>query len=136
MLNYIDHRIDNFMQQKLNLTTAEITRLRSIYWQKYGTTLTGLMLHHHIKPDEYIQNTYNINIADFLKPDPTLAKVLENISFSKAIFSNSPREYIQRVLRIPIYVNRDLKQVTQWEIREIYDLEVLVSKLIQSKISA
>jgi putative hydrolase of the HAD superfamily len=196
MLDHIDHRIDNFIQQKLNLTTGEITRLRNTYWQKYGTTLTGLMLHHHIKPDEYIQNAYNINIADFLKPDSALAKVLENISFAKAIFSNSPREYIQKVLQVlkidqcfskiydiefcnysgkpnsssyrkvlvdlgiqakecilvddslvniqaaekigivPIYINRDDKQVTHWEIREIYDLDALVSKLIQSRISA
>ncbi len=196
MLNYIDGRIDDFIRQKLNLTAGEISRLRSAYWQKYGTTLTGLILHHHIEPDEYIQCAYNINITDFLKPDPVLAKVLDNISFSKAIFSNSPNEYIREVLRVlkidqyftriydikfcnyngkpnpssyrkvladlgvlgqecilvddslaniqaaeqikmvPIYVNRDPKSKTKWEIREIYELEGLIPKLIKSKISA
>lgn len=100
MLDHIDCRIDSFIGQKLNLGPEEISELRNIYWQKYGTTLSGLVMHHQIKPVEYIDYAYNINITDFIKPDPILATVLENIKLTKAIFSNSPKSYIKRVLQV------------------------------------
>lgn len=100
LLDHIDCRIDCFIGQKLNLAPEEIAELRQNYWQKYGTTLSGLVLQHQIKPVEYIDYVYNINIADFIKPDPILAMVLENIKLTKVIFSNSPKKYIERVLQV------------------------------------
>ncbi len=100
MLNHIDGRIDSFIEQKLSLAKDEIAKLRNDYWRKYGTTLSGLMIHHQIKPDEYIQFAYAINVAEFLKSDPILANILNRIELPKAIFSNSPREYIQKVLEV------------------------------------
>lgn len=98
MLNTIDQRIDDFIALKLNLAGEEITKLRCAYWQKYGTTMAGLLIHHQIKPADYIQYAYDINITDFLEPDPRLAKVLENIDLTKVVFSNSPAGYVRRVL--------------------------------------
>lgn len=100
MLKYIDSRIDTFIQQKLNLTAAAITELRHSYWCKYGTTLTGLLIHHQIEVNEYIQWAYDIKITDFLKPDPLLTNVLESIGLTKIVFSNSPLQYIQNVLQV------------------------------------
>lgn len=196
MLDYIDQRIDDFIALKLNLAKEEITRLRCSYLQKYGTTLAGLLIHHQVEPAEYIQSIYQVNIADFLKPDPRLAKVMENIQLTKVIFSNSPASYIQKVLEVlkiedcfakvydiefceymgkpnrksyikvlndlgangeecilvddclanlqaareikiaPIFINRDLNQAMPWEIREIYDIEEVIQKLIKERISA
>lgn len=158
--------------------------------------MAGLLIHHQVEPAEYIQYTYQINISDFLKPDPRLAKVLENIQLTKVIFSNSPAGYIQKVLEVlkvggcfakiydiefcnymgkpnrasylkvlndleakgeecilvddylinlqaaqeikiaPILINRDLNQSMPWEIREIYDIEGMIQKLIKERISA
>lgn len=100
MLAHIDNRIEEFMAQILNLETQEIIQLRQTYLQKYGTTLAGLLIHHSVEPAEYFEYIYQINIADFLKPDPRLAEVLESIRLTKVIFSNSPSGYIRKVLQV------------------------------------
>lgn len=100
MLDFIDNRIDDFIALKLNLTGEEVTKVRHTYWKQYGTTMAGLLIHHHVEPTEYFQYAYHINIANFLKPDPRLANILKNIELTKVIFSNSPASYIQRVLEV------------------------------------
>jgi putative hydrolase of the HAD superfamily len=196
MLDCIDNRIDNFIASKLNLTGEEITKVRHGYWQKYGTTMAGLLFHHHVEPAEYLRYAYDINVSDFLKPDPRLFKALDSIKLTKVIFSNSPAGYVQRVLEVlqidrcfskiydiefcnylgkpnlssyikvlndldakgeecilvddclvnlqaaqqikiaPIYIHRDLNQSMPWEIGEIYEIEEMVQKLIDERISA
>lgn len=196
MLNAIDSRIDDYIAIKFNLAGVEITKLRYEYCRKYGTTLSGLLIHHQVEPAEYFQYTYQINITDFLKPDPRLAKLLESIDLTKVIFSNSPAGYIHRVLKVleveryflkiydlefcnymgkpnlssyakvlndlgangeecilvddclanlqaaqeikiaPIYINRDLNHSMPWEIKDIYDIEGMIQKLIKERISS
>ena len=58
------------------------------------------MLNYQINPDDYFRYAYQIKIADFIRPDPALAKVLQEINLRKAVFSNSPLEYIEEVLQI------------------------------------
>ncbi|HEX3046803.1 MAG TPA: pyrimidine 5'-nucleotidase [Bacillota bacterium] len=100
MLTAIDRRIDHFMAAKLKISQPEIAELRSEFKQKYGTTLTGLMLHHQVNPDEYFQFAYQIKITDFIGPDPVLGRVIAEINLRKAVFSNSPIEYVEEVLQI------------------------------------
>jgi putative hydrolase of the HAD superfamily len=100
MLACIDCRIDDFMARKINLEREELTRLRTSYLQKYGTTLAGLFINHQVEPAEYIEFIYQINISDFLQPDSRLAKVLESVPLTKVVFSNSPAGYIRKVLGV------------------------------------
>lgn len=110
MLSYIDRRIDNFIAQKTRIPDRIIPQLRSEYLRKYGTTLGGMIVHYEIDPGEYLENAYNINIADFLKADPLLGKVLAGVDLKKVIFSNSPLEYVKRVLEV-LGVNQYFHQI-------------------------
>jgi len=98
LLDEINRQIDLYIGQKTNIPKSKIPKIRLDYCQKYGTTLGGMVVHHKIDPKEYFRDAYNINIADYLKPDPAQAKILEGLNLKKVVFSNSPLEYVEEVL--------------------------------------
>ncbi|MGE5606524.1 MAG: pyrimidine 5'-nucleotidase [Bacteroidota bacterium] len=100
LLNQVDRRIDQFIGLKLKIPTIKIPQLRREYWKRYGTTLGGMVACHRIDPDEYINYTYNVKITEFLKPDPLLAKILAGLNMKKVVFSNSPLNYVEDVLKV------------------------------------
>jgi putative hydrolase of the HAD superfamily len=99
LLQRIDRRIDEFIQLKLGLSPEEVTMVRQEYWQRYGTTIEGMLLHHNTNPQEYLEYAYRVDVASFIKPNPELAAMLAGLDLRLAVFSNSPLEYIQRILR-------------------------------------
>ena len=100
LLKQVDRRIDHFIGLKLKVPATKISKLRYDYWKKYGTTLGGMVACDQIDPNDYINDTYNVEIRDFLKPDPLLAKVLGGLKMKKAVFSNSPLNYVEEVLEV------------------------------------
>ncbi len=100
LLNQIDRQIDQYINWKLDIPKAKIGKLRKDYWEKYGTTLGGMVACHQIDPEEYINNTYNVEVTDFLKPDPLLTKILDGLKMKKVVFSNSPLDYVEKVLEV------------------------------------
>jgi putative hydrolase of the HAD superfamily len=42
----------------------------------------------------------------------------------------------QEIKIAPIFINRDLNQTMPWEIREIYDIEEMIQRLVKERISA
>lgn len=98
LLDHIDQRIDDFLMKRLQMEEAAVDRLRRDYYLKYGTTLRGIWENHGIDPLEYFDHAYRIHIPDFLSQDPKLRDVLHKLPIQKHVFSNSPLEYIERVL--------------------------------------
>ena len=50
-----------FIEEKLNLNSGDAQALRSKYYHQYGTTLRGLMIEHHVNPNEYLDYVHQIN---------------------------------------------------------------------------
>lgn len=100
LLNQIDRQIDLFIGRKLGIPETKISKLRNEYWEKYGTTLGGMVVGHQIDPEEYINYTYNVKVTDYIKPDPSLVKVLGELEGRKVVFSNSPLKYVEEVLEV------------------------------------
>ncbi len=98
LIEHIDQRIDNFLVQRLRMERQAVNSLRRLYYEKYGTTLRGVKENHGVDPLEYIAHAYHVDISDFIAADPKLRQVLQGISWGKAVFSNSPLDYVNRVL--------------------------------------
>lgn len=98
LLDQINRQIDLYIGQKTKIPKSKLSKIRLDYCKKYGTTLGGMVVHYKIDPKEYFRNAYNIKIADYIKPDPAQAKILEGLDFKKVVFSNSPLEYVEEVL--------------------------------------
>ena len=100
LMQSIDQRIWEFVQHSLVLSEEESLRLRRDYYAEFGTTLRGLRRHHDgIEPEHYLQYVHDIALDAFLASDARLDRLLGTLHLRKVIFTNSPREYAERVLK-------------------------------------
>ncbi|HXH64089.1 MAG TPA: pyrimidine 5'-nucleotidase [Mariprofundaceae bacterium] len=94
----MDARMNRFIEKNLSVDTAEANRLRRIYWGRYGTTLRGLMLHHGIDPEAFLDEVHDIGVDTLLAADRELDAALAAMPGRKIIHTNGTREHAERVL--------------------------------------
>jgi putative hydrolase of the HAD superfamily len=99
VMQAIGTRIHRYVVERLGLDEEAAMLLRQDYLARYGTTMRGLIIHHHIDPEDYLQYVHQVPLADLLSPAPRLKAVLDNIPAEKVIFTNATREHAARVLR-------------------------------------
>ena len=99
MMKGIDIRITAYVQNLLGLDIEQAQKLRQHYYRTYGTTLSGLQRHHGVDAEHYLGHVHDLAIESFLASDAELDHLLSELTVTKAIFTNSPAEYAQRVLR-------------------------------------
>lgn len=101
VMQTIDRRIGEYVQQRLGVPADEASRLRHHFYTTYGTTLRGLQQHHgHMETEEYLQFVHNVEIDKLLQFDAELDIALSRLHVPKVIFTNSPREHAERVLNV------------------------------------
>jgi pyrimidine 5'-nucleotidase len=98
----ITSNIEKFLVNKMGVEPAESPTARARY-QRRGTALAGLVAEApaDFSVDEYIDAVYNsIDYSQYLKPNPELRAMLEDIGRSRRVwaFSNTHKEHILDVL--------------------------------------
>lgn len=91
-------RINQFIQDNLNLPPESVSAVRDDLFHNYGTTLRGLQIVYGIDPYKYLNYVHNIPLEDYLQPNPALREVLSQIDARMAIFTNSDQNHALRVL--------------------------------------
>jgi len=94
----VDDRINRFMTERLGLPVDVAATLRARYRDTYGTTLNGLMRHHGIEPDDYLEAVHEIAVEELLAPDPDLQSMLSLLPHRKIVFTNGSAAHADRVL--------------------------------------
>ncbi len=94
----MDKKINAFVMRELGLAPDAADRLRRDYWRRYGTTLRGLMLHHGVDPERFLQEVHDVRPHELLGPDPELDAALAAIPARKVVHTNAIREHAERVL--------------------------------------
>ena len=97
--NTIIERAKLFIKDVTNFEKQEIELLVNHLYDKYGTILSGLIKEFKIDPEKFIKYVFDIKICNFLAEDVELKEILSGISSRKFAFSNSPKEYIEKVLQ-------------------------------------
>jgi putative hydrolase of the HAD superfamily len=90
-------RITAFVRRALGLSEAEADALRDAYWQRYGTTLRGLMAEHALDPADYLRFVHDLDFSG-LSPDPALAARIAALPGRRIVFTNGDGAYAARVL--------------------------------------
>lgn len=89
-----------YVAQHLGISDAEADALRLHYWQRYGTTLAGLMRHGHVDPEHFLAETHRFtDLARQIKPMQALHATLAQLPGRKILFTNAPEAYAVTVLR-------------------------------------
>lgn len=97
LFDQIDRRMTAYIMQALGLDQAEANRLRHDYWQRYGTTLAGLMREHDLDPEPYMVAVHDIDFS-VLSRDTELRARIDALPGRKIVYTNGSAPYAQRVL--------------------------------------
>jgi putative hydrolase of the HAD superfamily len=99
-------RVTEALEEKMNAYVAEIAQLDTLdaakmrqgYFERYGTTLRGLQLHHAVNTEVYLARVHDIQIEALVTRNQLLCDLMQPILNQSTVFTNSPREHAIRVL--------------------------------------
>jgi putative hydrolase of the HAD superfamily len=94
----IDGRINDYLRLRVGIPEAEVDAVRRRFWADHGTTLGGLMAHHRVDPDDYLEYVHDVDLSDLLAADSALDALLGRLAARKVIFTNASRAHAARVL--------------------------------------
>jgi len=98
LFSLIDVRINRYMQEVAGIPAAAVDGLRRRYWAEYGVTLGGLIRHHGVDPEDYLEYVHDVDVDSRLTPDPGLRATLQGLPQRKVVFTNGSRRHAERVL--------------------------------------
>jgi len=93
----VDGRIRAYIANYLSISEDDAFRLQKDYYQRYGTTLRGLMTEHGMAPDDYLDVVHQIDHSP-LVPNPALGAAIEKLPGRKLIFTNGTRRHAEAVM--------------------------------------
>jgi len=97
----VNTKMNEYISSYLDISLEDASSLRESYWERYGATLKGLIKHHNINPIDFLSVTHNLQ--DFNKlvhPENNLKKTLSKIQGRKIIYTNAPKTYTYKILKI------------------------------------
>lgn len=98
LMKAIGERIQAYMIHNVGIPADDVSMRRRTYYQKYGTSLRGLMEDFNIDPYDFLHFVHNINPADFFGASPPLDRMLHQLPLKKIIFTNADNAHSERVL--------------------------------------
>lgn len=93
----IDQRMTLYVSKLLGLAPVEARKIQKAYYAEHGTTMSGLMLEHHIEPESYLDFVHDIDLSP-LHVDVKLRDAITALPGRKIVFTNGSRNHARRVL--------------------------------------
>lgn len=98
LFSLIDVRINRYMEEIVAIDPAAVDGLRRRYWKNYGATLQGLIRHHAVNPEDYLDYVHAVDVGSRLSRDADLRRSLESMGIPSYIFTNGSRCHVDRVV--------------------------------------
>ena len=96
LFDQVNVRMRTYVMEALALDEAAADALRRKYWAEHGTTLAGLMLHHGVEPEPFLDVVHDIDLTG-LQPDTRLAAAIAALPGRKIVYTNGSRRHAERV---------------------------------------
>ena len=94
----IEVKMTDWVMRVAGVDRPRADHLRQHYWEKYGTTLAGLMQEHQADPGPYLHDVHDIDFSA-LSPDPHLAHLIDTLPGRKIVYTNGCVPYAKNVLQ-------------------------------------
>jgi len=93
-------QMNAWLRRRFDLDEAGANAMRSFFWQRYGTTMRGLVRHYGEDPKKFIRETHQFpELAAMVIGENALGHALARLGGKRLVFSNAPRHYVEEVLR-------------------------------------
>jgi len=96
LFQQVDRRILDYVQRLLKLDADDAHHVQKDYYQRYGTTLRGLMEEHGIGADEFLEYVHDIDHSG-IEPDPRLTSAIARLPGRKFILTNGSRRHAEKI---------------------------------------
>jgi|SRR5687767_8977598 putative hydrolase of the HAD superfamily len=94
-------QMNAWLRRRYDLDEEGANAKRRFFWERYGTTLKGLVRHHGEDPREFIRETHQFpELAGMVVADNRLRHALGRLRGKRLVFSNAPRHYVEEVLKV------------------------------------
>jgi putative hydrolase of the HAD superfamily len=93
----VDARIGEFVSNWLNVTPEDARKIQKDYYQRYGTTMRGMMTLHGVRADDYLAYVHKIDHSP-LQPNPALGEAISGLSGRKLVLTNGSVDHVEAVL--------------------------------------
>jgi putative hydrolase of the HAD superfamily len=100
VMSAVGQRMVRYIIERVGLPPDDAAQLKLQYYQQYGTTMRGLILHHRIDVEDYLAFVHDVPLEGYIQPNPKLEEMLSSIPLRKAVFTNADGEHARRVLGI------------------------------------
>jgi putative hydrolase of the HAD superfamily len=94
----VDRRIQEFIADFLKIPLEEAFRVQKDYYQRYGTSMRGMMTEHGMSPDAFLEYVHEIDHSP-LTPNPALGAAIEKLPGRKLILTNGTRKHAEAITR-------------------------------------
>jgi putative hydrolase of the HAD superfamily len=97
-MGLIETKMTTFVARETGLPRDQAYALQKRYLSEHGTTLAGLMAHHGVDPEAFLDEVHDVPL-DGLTPDPRLRAALRRLPGRRLIFTNGDARHAARVLQ-------------------------------------
>ncbi|MEE9389224.1 MAG: pyrimidine 5'-nucleotidase [Paracoccaceae bacterium] len=98
LFDQIEIKMADWVMNAIGVTRPIADQLRKEYWQRYGTTLAGLMAEHCVDPWSFLDAVHDIDMSHITQ-DPVLADGITSLPGRKIVYTNGSAPYARRVLK-------------------------------------
>lgn len=98
LFSLIDVRINRYMEEVVAIEPEDVDRLRRRYWKDYGATLQGLVRHHAVDPEDYLDYVHAVDVGSRVSADHDLCQALKELQIPSYVFTNGSRCHVDRVI--------------------------------------
>ena len=95
----IDQNMTEAVMEALDVDMGEAHRLRVKYWKRYGATVIGLVRHHDVDADAFLERSHRFDPAPLVHSESGLARKLLGLKGRKILLTNAPLKYARSVLK-------------------------------------
>jgi len=95
LFSQVDKKMTAYVSKLLKLDHDAARDIQKKYYREHGTTLQGLMLHHGVDPNDFLEKVHDIDYS-WVKPDPALSAAIKALPGRKFIFTNGDTPHAQR----------------------------------------
>lgn len=82
------------------VSLEDADQIRRLYWQRYGATISGMILHHDVKADDFLRAAHDLgDLALKIRSERGLIHLLKRLPGRKILLTNSSASYSQEVLK-------------------------------------
>ncbi|GAB2890372.1 pyrimidine 5'-nucleotidase [Paralcaligenes sp. KSB-10] len=99
MFPAIDRSMTSAVMQSLGLDLDTATQLRTRYWKRYGATVIGMVRHHGVDAETFLNLSHAFDVASLVHSESGLAYKLGRLKGRKIVLTNAPLNYAREVLK-------------------------------------